>query len=158
VEFVINSLVVDLNSLFDVFILETEALETNFVFHAFVEIFFHGAEGDSIVRSLGSGKARDNRAKVELHDFSRVVGGGLRAIVLNEHVLLFEISLNHLDVAFVSTSKSHSSDGHIIDGEVTHSCSVLRSHVSDGSTIGKGKLLDSITEEFNEFTNNTSLT
>jgi hypothetical protein len=157
-DLVVLALVVNGNGFLGLFFLESETLEADLVSHAFMEVLLHGGEGDSVVRSLGSRKARDNGAKVELHDFTGVVGGGLRAIMLNEHVLLSEILLNTLDVAFISTGESHSSDGHLIDGEVTHSGSVLGGHVGDGGTISKGELLDGITEELDKFANDSSLT
>jgi hypothetical protein len=158
VEVVFLALIHDFNGFLSLFFLKSETLEADFVSHALMEVFLHGAESDSIVRSLRSRKAGDNGAKVELHDFSRVVRGGLRAVVLDKHVLLSEVVLNLLNVAFISTSKSHSSDSHLVDGEVTHGCSVLRGHVSNGSTVSESELLDGISEEFNEFTYDTTTT
>jgi len=76
--------------------------------------------------------------------------------VLNKHVLLSEILLNKLNVAFVTASESHSLDSLAIDGEVSHGGTVLGSHVSNGSTVSKGESLGGGSEELNEFTDNTT--
>lgn len=158
VEVVVFALVVDSNGFGGLLFLEAESLESNFVSHALMEVLLHGAEIDSIVGSLGAGKARDDIAEVELHNLSRVVRGSLRAIVLDEHILGSEVVLNLLDVSLVTTSQSHASDGHFIDGEVSHGGSVLRGHVGNSSTISEGKLLDGITEELNKLANDSTLT
>jgi len=155
---VVLTLEVDGDGLLDVFVLEAESLEADVVLHAVMEVLLHAGEGDSIVGSLGSGKAGDDGSKVELHDLSRVVGVSLRAVVLDEHILLSEVVLNLLDVAFIAASESHSSDGHIIDGEVSHGCSVLGGHVGDGGTVSEGELLDGISEELNELADDSTFT
>lgn len=64
VHLVVFSFVVNNSRLLHLFFLESETLEADFVLHAVMEILLHGAEGNSIVRSLGSRKARNNRSKV----------------------------------------------------------------------------------------------
>jgi len=77
--------------------------------------------------------------------------------VLDEKVLLAQVLLNKLDVTFITASDAQVIHSSLIDGEITHSCTVFRSHVSNSGSISKGKILHTRSEELNELANDTTL-
>ena len=157
-EGVVFAFVGELGSLGGLVTLEAETLEADLVGHAGFEIRHHVSEVDTIVRSLGTGKRALNSAQIEGHNFTRVVGVSLGAVVLHEEVLFAQVLLDQLNVAFVTTSSAKVIHGAVIDGEVSHGCAVLRSHVSNGSSVSEAEILDTRSEEFDELADDTTLT
>lgn len=135
----------------------SESLEASGGCHAFVEVLLHVSKSDSIVRALGSGQARLNGGHIEFHNVGRVGRVDRVSVVLSEEALGTEVSLDHLN--FLSRLADHGEvvEGLLISREETHSCSVFRRHVSDSSSVGETEVNTSRSEEFNELSDNTSL-
>lgn len=109
------------------------------------------------MRSLGSGERRLDGSEIKLHNFARVGWVGLRAIMLDEEILLTQVLFNELNVTFITASKAEIVHSVLVHWEVTHSSTVLRGHVSNSSSIGEGKRFYTRSEEFDELANNTAL-
>ena len=110
------------------------------------------------MRSLRARKRALYGAEVKTHDFSRVGWILLSSIVLDEHVLLTEIFLDELNVAFITTSESKVFHGVCIDGEVAHCGTILRSHVRDCGSVGEAEILDARSEKLDELADDSTLT
>ncbi len=157
VESVLLSLVSELGGFGSLSLFKTETLEAYGASHALVEIGLHVSEVDAIMRSLRSRKGALNSGKIELHNLTRVGWVGLRSVMLDEEILLAQVLLNKLDVAFITASGSQVLHSAAINWEVAHSGTILGSHVGNSSSIGKGEVLAAWAEELNEFANNTAL-
>lgn len=154
---IVNTFISELCRFCSVLLFEAETLKTDWGGHASVKVLLHVCKVNTIVRSLRSGKRWLNGAKIKLHNFARVFRVSLRSIVLDEHILLAQIFFDELNMTFITTSEAHVLHGTAIDGEVSHSGTILRSHVGDSGSISKGQRLDTRSEEFDEFTNDTAL-
>ena len=66
-EFVVLSLEFNLDLVFAVGLFDSEALEAGLGSHAFVEVGLHVSERHVVMGTFGSGEARLNGGKIELH-------------------------------------------------------------------------------------------
>merc|ERR1719469_225698 len=74
----------------------------------------------------------------------------------NEHLLLAEIFLDHLDMVLISAGQSHAVNRVGINGEVSHGRTVLGGHVSDSRAIGEGEVLSAGSMELHELANDST--
>lgn len=128
---------------------DSKAFEALFVGNASVEVFFHFRDGYSIMRSLGARNAGLNGIEVEFEDVSEfdIVGHG----VVSEETLVGEGLFDDRHAFGASVGQFEIVEGLFIRREVSHSCSVLGSHVGDGGSVGQAEGSHSRTIELNEF-------
>jgi hypothetical protein len=77
--------------------------------------------------------------------------------MLDEHALLLEITFNHFNLPLWSASNLKIVHGLLIDGEVTHRCTVLGRHIGNGGPVCQSERLDAWPEELDELANDASL-
>lgn len=77
--------------------------------------------------------------------------------MLDEHALLPEIAFDHVNLSARSARDLQVVHGLLIDWEVTHGGTVLGRHIGNGGPVRQGEGLDAWSVEFDEFTNDTSL-
>jgi len=151
------TLIVDLYRFLGLVLLESITLEADLGGESASEVILKVGHVHSIVRSLGTRERWLDAIELKVDDVSRVNGVRLRSVVFDEHSLLTEIALDHLNVALISAGETEIVDGLLIDGEVSHGSSILRGHVGNGGSISKSQVLDTRSIELDELANNTSL-
>jgi hypothetical protein len=107
--------------------------------------------------SLWARQAALDAAKVKLHHLSREDGVNLAAIVGSEQVLGAKTLLNNFNLVGITSSGSEVIQSLVVNGEETHSGTILGSHVADGGSVSETEVLDTITKEFDKLADNTSL-
>mmetsp|Transcript_413 Transcript_413/g.467 ORF Transcript_413/g.467 Transcript_413/m.467 type:complete len:363 (-) Transcript_413:119-1207(-) len=107
--------------------------------------------------SLGSGKARLNFCQIQFHNITSEDGILLASIIGSEQSLITQVLLGIFHVFFRSTSLSQVVHTSGIDREESHGGSIFGGHVTDGGSVLERQLLDTGAEEFDELTNNTTL-
>lgn len=135
---------------------ETEALESDRVGEASLEVCLHVVHINFIVRALGARECGLDAGKIKFHDVTRVVRVGCRAVIGAEQALSLEVLSDHLDTMGVSADQIEVLNGLVIDWEEAHGRTVLRRHVGNRSPVSKGKVGATITEELNELANDTT--
>lgn len=136
------------------FWLKSVSLESNLVGENLAPLLLLLGDGDSVVGSLGSADAWLDGSEVQLHDVS-AVGGVL--LVVSPELVLSGVVLDGLDLVLVSSGQLQVVDGLLIDGEVSHGGSVLGSHVGDGGSVSQAEVLETWSEELDEFSDDSSL-
>src|SRR3569833_3184210 len=82
--------------------LESESLVSHLISECHLEVLLHLLQIDSVLGSLGATDGWLYSTHVELHDFARVDGVSLGAIVGNEEVLGFQVVFYGVDLLLVS--------------------------------------------------------
>jgi len=155
-EVVLLSFVHDLGNVVAVLFGDTESLEASGGSHAIVEILLHVFESDSVMGTLGSGQARLDSVHIKLHHVGGVSRINVVLSVFSEEALGTEVSFNHGDLLGGLTNQSEVIESLLVGREESHSCSVLRRHVSDGGSVSQTEVDASRSEEFDELADNTS--
>jgi len=137
---------------------DSETLEADLVGQAIFEVVLHAVDLNSVVRSFGASDARHNGGEVELHDVTGVGGVNLGTVVNTEETLGLKVGLDDLDSVGIGSDELKVLDGLVIDGEEAHGGTVLGGHVSDSGSVGEVKVSATFAEEFDELSNDTSLT
>ena len=156
-DFVLFSLIDEIRFLFKFICGDVEALESNWGCHTSFEVLWHVSNYDVIMRSLRTCNGWLDAFETKFHNVSSINWIRLRPVVNSEKTLSFKIVSNHLNSILIGTNESHILQGLLIDWEEAHGCAVFWRHIGDGSTIGQTKVLTSRSKEFDEFSDNTSL-
>ena len=113
------------------------SFEADWAGEALLEVNLHVVHVNLVVRALRSRKRWLDRGEVELHDIAGVIRVRDGAVIDTVETLGLQILCDHLDAVSISADEVKILNSLVIDGEESHSCTILWRHISDSSSISQ---------------------
>ena len=133
---------------------KTVPVVSEFMGEAGYKVFFHFMQVHAVLRALWSCESGQNIVEVE---FKHGRVGFFLSTFLVPEALGLRVGFNPSDSSLLTAGQSKIVQRALVYGEKAASCTVFRSHVSDGCAVSERECFHARSEKFNEFANNTVL-
>ena len=118
-----------------------------------LELGLCAAQLDAVLRPLGTGDRRDDRAEVELEVLAE---DGLDGGVVPE-LLQLGVGLDECDLLVAAAGEAQVVEGHVVDREHRRGRTELGAHVADRGAVGERNLADALAVELDELADDAVL-